>query len=741
MFCPFFSKEDNKFDKNEFRRVKIKMPKAYNYRSSLLGSSPGSVASKPLIELDELSEHRKSSTSSASSIGSASVGKVGIEPFKKHGRLGGGINEPCSPKYASDADSSCPKAETDGDTRRLMASLGNGTSAAGSSAGAEALPSEGQNRIIYPHKKSYRYAPVDTMLHSPDSTFASSSSANGDSCSNSTSRRSPHNLESATGGATNSSRYSSFYPPLFSSAQIQISYAYTVAAAAAAAKGSVGSIANSATNAPYLFDSRDSQSSPPLGSCANGATSSLPFGALSNGGPVIGPLSSRNAVAAVAAAAVSGNVSTGLFGNTSIGSTGSQSSTHSSPNGMGSPTTSNNIGTSCTTAAQLEQLQQRFSQQQLRSPTASIVTSIPSPNRPSSASNHLLNLQQHQLNSGSAAAAAAAANSAAYGNPSSGSTFGQLKNSSHCGTNLGLNGISSSISVSSTPANSQLHLEPSKSPFDSSCGTPSPPSSIASNSQLSPNSINRGYRSLPYPLKKKDGKMQYECNVCYKTFGQLSNLKVHLRTHNGERPFQCNKCSKSFTQLAHLQKHNLVHTGEKPHQCEVCHKRFSSTSNLKTHLRLHNGQKPYPCDLCTQKFTQFVHLKLHKRCHTNERPFTCHNCGKKYISASGLRTHWKSTSCPPNQVMLDYMAKCGQDMDGDMIDVESEGDPSESASVTGHNMLEPLEELPSPTSSVSSSTDATGNGMVDSAAGPQRLHQQLQHVALYAAAAAYRNYN
>ena len=54
--------------------------------------------------------------------------------------------------------------------------------------------------------------------------------------------------------------------------------------------------------------------------------------------------------------------------------------------------------------------------------------------------------------------------------------------------------------------------------------------------------------------------------------------------HEGKREFKCNYCEKTFTSKSNLQIHEgALHTGVLPYKCDFCNKMFARKSQLSNH--------------------------------------------------------------------------------------------------------------------------------------------------------------
>ena len=185
-----------------------------------------------------------------------------------------------------------------------------------------------------------------------------------------------------------------------------------------------------------------------------------------------------------------------------------------------------------------------------------------------------------------------------------------------------------------------------------------------------------------------------ECAKCDKTFANVTNLNLHIKTVHQKlaNSFKCEKCEKTFCEKRILDKHKSnVHKVEseyffcnvtgcsarckdekglklhmkKYHEkinhhkstnssyCEKCEKTFSTKSDLKKHKsRVHREEYEYlVCKVsrCMAKCKNEEGLKLHmKNFHERNRSTTCDQCGKEFENFKLLMNHEKKVHFSEN---------------------------------------------------------------------------------------------
>lgn len=146
------------------------------------------------------------------------------------------------------------------------------------------------------------------------------------------------------------------------------------------------------------------------------------------------------------------------------------------------------------------------------------------------------------------------------------------------------------------------------------------------------------------------------CRVCKKSFKNLKNLLVHLKSHNG-KPYQCIICGRCFSQNSHLQRHEMSHkiwpegltettakttdVDTMSYSCNYCDRVLANYSQFRAHLKYHVELKKFKCiqGECMSLFDSLEQLLQHVDSEHTSLLYTCHICTHTFTTLEDISAH------------------------------------------------------------------------------------------------------
>lgn len=155
----------------------------------------------------------------------------------------------------------------------------------------------------------------------------------------------------------------------------------------------------------------------------------------------------------------------------------------------------------------------------------------------------------------------------------------------------------------------------------------------------------------------------YKCPVCEKVLPSATLLNKHKSSHSGSKLFSCDLCNKSYQQLSGLWYHNRTnhpdvfanHTRQLKAlvQCDVCFKFFPSEDSLAQHQAKHKGLSgpTVSCPFCPAVFAgdDWLHEHINTRHVQQSEVVGCSLCSLLCGSTLELQEHMLSVHMEPQE--------------------------------------------------------------------------------------------
>ena len=101
-----------------------------------------------------------------------------------------------------------------------------------------------------------------------------------------------------------------------------------------------------------------------------------------------------------------------------------------------------------------------------------------------------------------------------------------------------------------------------------------------------------------------------KCSYCSFACSSEDMLTWHCKeTHK----YICEACNKAFSSISGIYNHNRVNHGSKEDlfNCQICGKTYGNVSRLEIHMRSHSDKKNYQCLICKKSYKYKCTLDHH----------------------------------------------------------------------------------------------------------------------------------